>query len=25
VLVNWRNAAERLSEVIARLGERGTW
>jgi DNA-binding GntR family transcriptional regulator len=25
VLVNWRNAAERLSEVIAKLGERGTW
>ncbi len=25
VLVNWRNAAERLSVVIARLGERGTW
>lgn len=25
VLTNWRNAAERLSEVIARLGERGTW
>jgi DNA-binding GntR family transcriptional regulator len=25
VLVNWRNAAERLSEVIARLGERGVW
>jgi len=25
VLVNWRNAAERFSAVIARLGERGTW
>lgn len=25
VLVNWRNAAERLSEVIAKLGERGNW
>lgn len=25
VLINWRNAAERLSEVIAKLGERGTW
>jgi len=25
VLVNWRNAAERLSEVIAKLGERGAW
>ena len=25
VLVNWRHAAERLSEVIARLGERGIW
>lgn len=25
VLLNWRNAAERLSEVIAKLGERGTW
>jgi DNA-binding GntR family transcriptional regulator len=25
VMVNWRNAAERLSEVIARLGERGVW
>lgn len=23
--VNWRNAAERLSSVIARIGERGTW
>jgi DNA-binding GntR family transcriptional regulator len=25
VLLNWRNAAERFSEVIARLGERGNW
>lgn len=25
VQVNWRNAAERLSGVIAKLGERGTW
>jgi DNA-binding GntR family transcriptional regulator len=25
VLVNWRNAAERFSEVIATTGERGTW
>ena len=25
VLVNWRNAADRFSEVIANLGERGTW
>lgn len=25
VLRNWRNAAARFSEVIARLGERGTW
>ena len=25
VLRNWRNAAERFSEVIARIGERGTW
>lgn len=25
VLVNWRNAAERLSIAMARLGERGTW
>lgn len=25
VLINWRNAAERLSVVIAKLGERGTW
>jgi DNA-binding GntR family transcriptional regulator len=25
VLVNWRNAAERFSEVIATTGERGNW
>lgn len=25
VLVNWRNAADRFSEVIVSLGERGTW
>lgn len=25
VLNNWRNAAERFSEVIARFGEQGTW
>jgi DNA-binding GntR family transcriptional regulator len=25
VLVNWRNAADRFSKVIANLGERGTW
>lgn len=25
VLENWRNAAERLSEVIDHMGERGTW
>jgi DNA-binding GntR family transcriptional regulator len=25
VLDNWRNAAERLSEVIARFGEQGIW
>lgn len=25
VRVNWRNAADRLSAVIARMGERGTW
>jgi DNA-binding GntR family transcriptional regulator len=25
VLRNWRNASERFSEVIARIGERGTW
>jgi DNA-binding GntR family transcriptional regulator len=25
VLHNWRNAAERFNEVIARIGERGTW
>jgi len=25
VLVNWRNAADRFSDVIANLGERGTW
>jgi DNA-binding GntR family transcriptional regulator len=25
VLHNWRNAAHRLGEVIARIGERGTW
>ncbi len=25
VLVNWRNAAERLSDVIDHLGERGIW
>jgi DNA-binding GntR family transcriptional regulator len=25
VLHNWRNAAERFSEVIARIGERGNW
>jgi DNA-binding GntR family transcriptional regulator len=25
VLVNWRNAADRFSEVIVNLGERGTW
>jgi DNA-binding GntR family transcriptional regulator len=25
VLVNWRNAADRFSEVIANMGERGIW
>jgi DNA-binding GntR family transcriptional regulator len=25
VLNNWRNASERFSEVIARIGERGNW
>jgi DNA-binding GntR family transcriptional regulator len=25
VLVNWRNAADRFSEAIVNLGERGTW
>jgi DNA-binding GntR family transcriptional regulator len=25
VLRNWRNAAQRFREVIARIGERGTW
>lgn len=25
VLLNWRNASRRFSEVIARIGERGTW
>jgi DNA-binding GntR family transcriptional regulator len=25
VLTNWRNAADRLSDVIGRLGERGNW
>jgi DNA-binding GntR family transcriptional regulator len=25
VLTNWRNASQRFSEVIARIGERGTW
>ncbi|HEY8468441.1 MAG TPA: GntR family transcriptional regulator [Longimicrobiales bacterium] len=25
VLTNWRNAAQRLAAMIARLGERGTW